>query len=101
MRDWGLSLKKAAMLRAEGLEQKREGTLHFDFELIFTIEDKRNTKITKAFDDISVAIKEVKAELKSEMQSRDLGHDQRVTAIALGLGGKQSHAVRLIASKKV
>lgn len=50
--------------------------------LVFTIEDKRNIKITKAFDDISLAIKEEKVELKAEMQSRDLGHDQRLIELA-------------------
>jgi hypothetical protein len=49
--------------------------------LLFTIEDKRNTKITKAFDDISLAIREVKTELKTEMQSRDNNHDHRLTEL--------------------
>lgn len=57
----------------------------FTFSLIGTIyliEDRRNAKITKAFDDISLAIKELKIELRSEMQNRDLGHDQQLIELA-------------------
>jgi hypothetical protein len=49
--------------------------------LFFTVEDKRNAKITKAFDDISSAIREMKAELKTEMQNRDVEHDRRLTEL--------------------
>ncbi|WP_292708450.1 hypothetical protein [Nostoc sp. NMS2] len=49
--------------------------------LFFNIEDKRNAKITKAFDDISLAVREMKAELKTEMQGRDSGHDHRLTEL--------------------
>ncbi len=53
--------------------------------LFFNIEDKRNSKITKAFDDISLSIREIKAELKTEMQSRDNGHDHRLTDLTTKL----------------
>jgi len=44
--------------------------------LIFTIEDKRNAKTFKAFDDISISIKELKVELRAEMQTHDSEHDK-------------------------
>ena len=53
--------------------------------IVFTIEDKRNTKIVKAFDDISLAIREVKTELKTEMQDRDNDHDHRLTELTTKL----------------
>lgn len=49
--------------------------------LFLTVEDKRNAKIVKAFDDISLAVREVKTELKTEMQNRDSGHDHRLTEL--------------------